>query len=41
LELFSQRYGGEKYEKLTELWGRAEELVKGKVVTEVVDEMWT
>jgi hypothetical protein len=26
----------EKYEKLVELWGRAKELVKGKVV----DEMW-
>jgi hypothetical protein len=37
LVLFSQRYGGKKYEKLVELWGRAKELVKGKVV----DEMWT
>jgi len=36
-----KRYGGQKYEKLVELWGRAKELVKGKVVTKVVDEMWT
>ena len=35
-----KRYGGQKYEKLVELWGRAEELVKGKVVAKVVDEMW-
>lgn len=35
--LFSQRYGRKKYEKLTELWGRAKDSVKGKVV----DEMWT
>ena len=26
---------------MVELWGRAKELVKGKVVTKVVDEMWT
>ena len=36
-----KRYGGRKYEKLVELWGRAKELVKGKVVAKVVDEMWT
>jgi hypothetical protein len=36
-----KRYGGKKYEKLVELWGRAKELVKGKVVAKVVDEMWT
>ena len=36
-----KRYGRKKYEKLVELWGRAKELVKGKVVTKVVDEMWT
>ena len=36
-----KRYGGRKYEKLVELWGKAEELVKGNVVTKVVDEMWT
>ena len=36
-----KRYGGQKYEKLVELWGKAKELVKGKVVTKVVDEMWT
>jgi IS1 family transposase len=41
LVLFSQRYGGQKYEKLVELWGRAEDSVKGKVVAKVVDEMWT
>ena len=41
LVLFSQRYGGKKYEKLVELWGRAKELVKGKVVAKVIDEMWT
>ena len=39
--LFSQRYGREKHEELVELWGRAKELVKGKVVAKVVDEMWT
>ena len=38
--LFSQRYGRKKYEKLVELWGRAKEVVKGKVVAKVVDEMW-
>jgi len=27
--------------KLAELWGRAKELVKGRVVVKVVDEMWT
>jgi hypothetical protein len=32
-----KRYGEQKYEKLVELWGRAKELVKGKVVTKVVD----
>jgi hypothetical protein len=37
LVLFSQRYGRKKYEELVELWGRAKELVKGKVV----DEIWT
>ena len=26
---------------MVELWGRAKELVKGKVVAKVVDEMWT
>jgi hypothetical protein len=26
---------------LVELWGRAKELVKGKVVAKVVDEVWT
>jgi hypothetical protein len=26
---------------LVELWGRAEDSVKGKVVAKVVDEMWT
>ena len=31
-----KRYGRQKYEKLVELWGRAKELVKGKVVTKVV-----
>ena len=36
-----KRYGGRRYEKLVELWGKAEELVKGNVVTKVVDEMWT
>jgi hypothetical protein len=36
-----KRYGGRKYEKLVELWGRAKELVKGKVVAKVVDETWT
>ena len=36
-----KRYGWKKYEKLVELWGRAKELVKGKVVAKVVDEMWT
>jgi len=36
-----KRYGGRKYEKLVELWGKAKELVKGNVVTKVVDEMWT
>ena len=36
-----KRYGRKEHEKLVELWGRAEELVKGKVVTKVVDEMWT
>jgi hypothetical protein len=41
LVLFSQRYGRKKYEKLVELWGRAKEPVKGKVVAKVVDEMWT
>ena len=39
--LFSQRYGGQKYEKLAELWGRAKDLVKGGVVAKIVDEMWT
>ena len=34
-------YGGRRYEKLVELWGKAKELVKGNVVTKVVDEMWT
>ena len=36
-----KRYGGRRYEKLVELWGKAKELVKGNVVTKVVDEMWT
>jgi hypothetical protein len=36
-----KRYGRKEHEKLVELWGRAEELVKGKVVAKVVDEMWT
>ncbi|WP_457852388.1 IS1 family transposase [Saccharolobus islandicus] len=36
-----KRYGGQKYEKLVELWGKAKELVKGGVVAKVVDEMWT
>ena len=36
-----KRYGRKKHEKLAELWGRAEELVKGKVVVKVVDEMRT
>ncbi len=36
-----KRYGGQKYEKLAELWGKAKELVKGDVVAKVVDEMWT
>jgi hypothetical protein len=36
-----KRYGRKKYEKLVELWGRAKELVEGKVVAKVVDEMWT
>ena len=31
-----KRYGRQRYGKLVELWGRAKELVKGKVV----DEMW-
>jgi hypothetical protein len=41
LVLFSQRYGRKKHEKLVELWGRAKDSVKGKVVTKVVNEMWT
>ena len=36
-----KRYGKRKYEKLVDLWNKAKELVKGKVVTKVVDEMWT
>ena len=32
-------YGGKKYEKVVNLWNKAKELVKGKMVT--VDEMWT
>ncbi|QXJ33623.1 Transcriptional regulator, HTH [Saccharolobus shibatae] len=36
-----KRYGGQKYEKIVDLWNKAKELVKGKVVTKVVDEMWT
>jgi hypothetical protein len=39
--IWIKQYGGKKYEKLVELWSRTEELVKGKVVTKVVDEMWT
>jgi hypothetical protein len=35
------RYGRGKYEELVELWGKAEEMVEGKVIAEVVDEMWT
>ncbi len=36
-----KRYSGQKYEKLVKLWGKTEGLVKGSVVTKVVDEMWT
>ncbi|ADB88681.1 Insertion element protein [Saccharolobus islandicus L.D.8.5] len=36
-----KRYGRQKYEKLVELWGKAKDLVKGGVVSKVVDEMWT
>jgi len=36
-----KRYGGQKYEKLVKLWGKTKGLVKGSVVTKVVDEMWT
>jgi len=36
-----KQYGRKKYEKLVELWGRAKDSVKGKVVAKVVDEMWT
>ncbi|BDB99989.1 hypothetical protein SACC_30060 [Saccharolobus caldissimus] len=36
-----KRYGKQKYEELVDLWCRAKEFVKGKVVTKVVDEMWT
>ncbi len=36
-----KRYGRKKYEKLAELWGKAKDLVKGGVVSKVVDEMWT
>ncbi|QXJ30585.1 hypothetical protein J5U21_00231 [Saccharolobus shibatae] len=36
-----KRYGKQKYEKIVDLWNKAKELVKGKVVTKVVDEMWT
>ncbi|QXJ35120.1 hypothetical protein J5U22_01667 [Saccharolobus shibatae] len=35
---WAKRYGG-KYEKLVDLWDKG--FVKGKVVTKVVDEMWT
>ncbi|WP_432517828.1 IS1/IS1595 family N-terminal zinc-binding domain-containing protein [Saccharolobus islandicus] len=35
-----KRYGGQKYEKLVKLWGKTKGLVKGSVVTKVVDEMW-
>ncbi|BDB98293.1 hypothetical protein SACC_13100 [Saccharolobus caldissimus] len=35
--LCSQRYGKQRYEKLVDLWGKAKDLVKGKVV----GEMWT
>jgi len=36
-----KQHGRKKHEKLVELWSRVKELVKGKVVAEVVDEMWT
>ena len=36
-----KRYGKQRHEKLVDLWSRAKEFVKGKVVTKVVDEMWT
>ncbi|QXJ34940.1 hypothetical protein J5U22_01487 [Saccharolobus shibatae] len=35
------KHYGQKYERLVDLWNKAKELVKGKVVTKVVDEMWT
>lgn len=36
-----KRYSGQKYEKLVKLWGKTKGLVKGGVVSKVVDEMCT
>ncbi len=35
------RHGKGRYEELVEMWTEAKEVLEGKVVTEVVDEMWT
>jgi len=36
-----ERHGKGRYEELVEMWTEAKEVLEGKVVTEVVDEMWT